>query len=150
MREVRPEFRDRQKAEQERVRAARDQWALETGRPANVPKTSVLPAVLAVAGVAALAGAAASLLHPGPLASPSAATAPGRTDATSASAASSGATIRATPSPSTSADGTDPTVVAAFQDSPAKSCRSVPPASWHRPRDRSGTTNRGRWPRPVP
>jgi len=121
MREVKREFKERQKAEQERMRAARDYWALETGRPAPVPKKSVLPAVLAVAGVAAVAVAAAFVLHLGPLASSSAATAPDGTGSTSTTATPTGATVTPTPIPSASDDGTDPTVVAVFQDSPAKS-----------------------------
>jgi hypothetical protein len=129
MREVKREFKERQKAERERARAAQAYWEAETGRATSGggrsrgPGRSGAAAGLVVVVAFSVVGATA-VLHVGPFApSSSAASAPPA--ATVASTPTPSPTSpAASPGPSTTGDGTDPTVVAAFQDSPARTWKS--------------------------
>ena len=121
MREVKAEFKARQKAEQARAQDARKYWDAQTGR---APKSSGgkglavgLVALVAVGGVAATA-----ILHAGPFAAsaPVASAGSGASAAPSSSPSHSGAT----PAGSQTGVGTDPKGVAAFENSPAKAWRT--------------------------
>ena len=123
MREVKREYKARQKqqaADQaRREQAARDYWSLETGQ-ARRPTTSTKPrrgswvailALVVAVGFAGYVGFRALTGQQGPLASaeqPS-----GSPSATPAASGSPGTT-------EAEDDGTDPTIVAAFEDSPAR------------------------------
>lgn len=127
MREVKREYKQRQKLlaqeQAQREQAARDYWSLETGQK-RAPATSgggsrrgsgfAIAALVVAVGFAGYVGYRAITGQQGTaVASP--------TTSVSASASTSGKP--ATPSPAPSAvedDGTDPTIVPAFEGSPAK------------------------------
>ena len=114
LREVKREYKQRQKAQNEREKAAKDYWAQQSGRSTGTRRW-VAPVAGATALVVASAGAA-FVLKLGPFAS--SATATSATGATPAATASASPSVRASASAST--DGTDPTVHAVFEDSPAR------------------------------
>jgi hypothetical protein len=121
MREVKKEYEARRKAEKERAEQADRYWAEQSGRATRSSGSNRTgPLIGAVAVVAAGGVALTALLHVGPFASASSATAAAGTTTAAPSSSLSPTPSGASASPSAD-DGTDPKVVAAFGDSPAKS-----------------------------
>lgn len=122
MREVKKEYEARRKAEKERAAAAEKYWAEQTGRSKpSSGRTGVVLGVTAVVVVGAVA--ATALLHLGPFATAATATDAGSPQPSASSPSSSSSAPKATPSTSAD-DGTDPTVVPVFGDTPAKAWKS--------------------------
>ena len=120
MREVKKEYEARRQAEKERAKQADRYWAEQTGRASRSTGSSRRGLLIGAAAVAAVGGLAlTAVLHVGPFASASSAPAAAGTSSAAPSSSLSPTPSGASPSPSTD-DGTDPKVVAAFQDSPAK------------------------------
>ncbi len=129
MREVKKEFKERQKAERERAQAARAYWELETGRATSSTgrsrgsgRTGATAGLVVVVALGALG--ATAVLHVGPFAPASSAASPSPATTAVTTPSPSPSTTSASPSTGTTDDGTDPTVVAAFQDSPARTWKS--------------------------
>jgi hypothetical protein len=119
MREVKREYKQRQKADKARAKAARTYWDQQVGTPSRsrawIAPTAAVVAVGVVAGglFAAKVGPFAAGGTTTAASSPTAATSPAGSRSTTTPAAK--------PSTSATNDGTDATVHAAFEGSPARS-----------------------------
>lgn len=123
LREVKAEFKARRKAEEQRAKDAKAYWDQQSGRASSSKGRGPLVAVGVVAAAAAVVGAG-YVAKLGPFAAAtSSTTASGATPTTStASPAPTSTTPKAAspaPSPSANDDGTDPTLQAAFENTPA-------------------------------
>lgn len=116
LREVKREYKARQKAEQQRAKDAQAYWDTQTRRGRRRPGWVVPAAVVATVAVVAAGGMYALKATTSGSSSTTAAAATG-----SARTATASATSKATPKPSPTDAGTDPTVHAAFEGSPARS-----------------------------
>ena len=112
LREVKREYKDRQKAEKQRAKDAQAYWAGQSGRSSRRPGWLVPSAVIAVLAVVATGGMYALKVS-------SSSTTPTAAGASPQAAGGPSASAKARAS-SSSSDGTDPTVVPAFSGSPAK------------------------------
>ena len=127
MREVKREYKQRRKAEEQRAKDAKAYWDQQTGKKPQKSGGRALAVVALVAATVGVAGAGAAVAKVGPFAaSPASSNAAGATPSSAApSRASQPTTASKAPtgsaSPSTAADGTDPTLVAAFEGTPAAS-----------------------------